>query len=656
MTRTLFDNIQITVQIGFDTTSGANKVPLGGNLSDIIWYGVDEYTRSVNITRGRSSELDEFTTGTAQIVLSNKNRFFDPEYNFGPFYGKITPGRPIRVMANDDIREYPIFFGFIDEWDQDYDYTFDATVSITASDAFKVLNSIELDSFWDYTIKQDNPIFWLKLSEATGSTVALDSEGKVSGFTWVDLDGDPSEARGTSGLITDSDEGAAQFTGTNGIVLPFPGPTVFKGSPNDIDVTLEFLFTTDLEANDDYGMVRIGAYEVVIGAGLDVTDGVGTIKVWQGSVSGINSVYVWTSTVKVNDGLPHHVIIPLWGSSYSPARKPRVDGVEMTLQPSFSFWTVFDPVPTLEIGLPMTQLTANNFPEPFTGTIGQVVLHPRTFTDSEMIEHYQIATDRYLAGQLSSNRITTLLDMASWMFDARDIGLGDASVQAIRTGGKTLLQALKEVEAAEQGRLFIDPAGKVKFIPRLAISTTAIYNTSQVTYGDGPGEKPYSDIQYSYNDRLIYNRVTISKREGGNYTANDTFSQGEYFIRVKTSDDLIVESETILQDLAFAQLLAYKEPKLRVQSLTLNPRKGGVDLYTGILKNDLGTRMTVIRRPQGVGNPINQVVLLEGVSHQISSDTWTTNYSLAPSAVDYFVLSSASLGIMDVNVLGFEER
>jgi hypothetical protein len=125
---------------------------------------------------------------------------------------------------------------------------------------------------------------------------------------------------------------------------------------------------------------------------------------------------------------------------------------------------------------------------------------------------------------------------------------------------------------------------------------------------------------------------------------------------VRSSDDLIVESETILQDLAFAQLLAYKEPKLRVDSLTLNPRKADVDLYTGILENDLGTRMTVIRRPQGVGDPINQVVLLEGVSHAISSDTWTTTYSLAPSSVDYFVLDSASLGILDVNVLGFEER
>jgi len=658
MSVNLYDNVTFTVEIGFATSSGNNKVPIGGLLTDIVWTDVTEYVRDVSTKRCRNSELDEFSTSTAQLTLSNGDRRFDPEYADGPYFGKLTPGRPIKVLASYGLEQYPIFFGFIDEWNQDYYYKFDSTVSITASDSFKILNSLQLDSYWNYQITQDNPSTWLKLSEATGALVALDTAQLSTGMNWVTTAGATSSAQSAQGIIFDSVDGAAAFDGTRGLIIRPGLPNPIRFFPANTERTLEFCFTTTTTADGSYGMARVGSLETVIGVGMVVSGGVGTIKIWRGSISGINQVNIFNSSVIVNDGKLHHVVVPLSGGFVSPPVLPKVDNVN-TAQGTTRTWTAdFDnPVNLYDsFGLAMMDLSGDNFSSPFTGVMDEIVVHRKTLTNTEIANHYEIVSGTYLAGQTTSQRIASLLDMGSWMSDAREIGAGNARVQAIRTGGKSLLAALKECEAAEQGRLFIDASGKVKFIPRLAISTTAIYNTSQVTYGDGSGEKPYSDIQYSYNDRLIYNRVTISKKDGGNYTAEDTLSQEEYFIRVRSSDDLIVESETILQDLAFAQLLAYKEPKLRVDSLTLNPRKADVDLYTGILENDLGTRMTVIRRPQGVGDPINQVVLLEGVSHAISSDTWTTTYSLAPSSVDYFVLDSASLGILDVNVLGFEER
>jgi hypothetical protein len=657
MSEVIGDSVTFKVEIGFATNAGANKVPIGALLSNIIWTDVSSYVRSVQTNRGRSSELDEFVTGTANVVLSNGNRYFDPENQEGPYFGKLTPGRPIRISATYSALTKDIFFGFIDEWQQDYNYIFDSVANISASDAFKVLNGLTLDSYWNYTTSQVSPVFWLNLSEQTGSPVALDSGTKAINFNWVDLDGNPSAIRSAASLLPDSNEGVADFDATNGCISRASNFVLLSGSPTQVDVTLELAFSTNTIANDDYGMVRIGQNETVIGVGLDVTDEVGTIKVWQGTIGGFFTVYTWTSTVQVNDGLLHHIMVPLRGLAYSPIRPPKVDGVDMIQSGGTNTYTApFDGI-NATVGLPMTQLDGNNFPEPFSGSMGPIVLHSKTFTNAEMIDRYKIATGNYFAGQLSSSRISTLLDMASWMSDARDIGTGNSSVQAIQTNGKTLLSALKEVEAAEQGRLFIDPSGKVKFISRQAINTTTIYNTSQALFSDfeneDVGQLPYADIQLAYNDRLIVNRVTASKENGSSFTANDLVSQGEYFIRDKNIDNLIVESESFVSSLAIAQVSTYAQPETRVESLVVNPRTNPALMYPVILTNDIGTRFTVSRYPQDTGLPIVKSLILEGVGHSITADTWITQYSFSPVPPDYFVLNSATFGVLDVNVLGY---
>lgn len=84
MTVTLYDNTTFTVEVGFSTSAGSGTVPLGSTLSSITWTDVTEYVQGVSIQRGRSNELDDFSTGSATIVLENNDRRFDPEYAAGP--------------------------------------------------------------------------------------------------------------------------------------------------------------------------------------------------------------------------------------------------------------------------------------------------------------------------------------------------------------------------------------------------------------------------------------------------------------------------------------------------------------------------------------------------------------------------------------------
>ena len=70
------------------------------------WTDVSTYVRNISVNRGRASDLDKFDAGTATVTLSNRYGRFNPMNTSGPYYGTLTPRRPIRVLAN-----YPIIAG-----------------------------------------------------------------------------------------------------------------------------------------------------------------------------------------------------------------------------------------------------------------------------------------------------------------------------------------------------------------------------------------------------------------------------------------------------------------------------------------------------------------------------------------------------------------
>lgn len=122
-----------------------------GTLGDgAFFYDISDYVRSFSINRGRRNDLERFSTGTAQIVLSNLDRRFDPSNTASPYYNStvgvtgVVPSIPIVMRATWDGITYALFRGWIDRWS--FDYTDagagDATATIQCSDAFKVLSNV----------------------------------------------------------------------------------------------------------------------------------------------------------------------------------------------------------------------------------------------------------------------------------------------------------------------------------------------------------------------------------------------------------------------------------------------------------------------------------------------------------------------------------
>ena len=104
---------------------------------------VTAYVRSVSIRRGRSRELDRFSTGTASVTFNNEDRRFDPLFSAGPYFGQIRPRLRVSVVRD----EISLFDGLIEDWNLDYDLSGKSDASISCVDGLALLAQTALDEF-----------------------------------------------------------------------------------------------------------------------------------------------------------------------------------------------------------------------------------------------------------------------------------------------------------------------------------------------------------------------------------------------------------------------------------------------------------------------------------------------------------------------------
>lgn len=146
--------ISVKVEIGLDLGAAS---PVGFTLDDATkglldsssyvlggsyFYDITDRLQSVSIERGKNQALGKIDSGTANLVLSNNDRQFDPLYEAGAYFGALVPRKEVRITANG----FPVYFGYID--DLDLSYSPDrATVQISCVDGFSVLSNAVLQEY-----------------------------------------------------------------------------------------------------------------------------------------------------------------------------------------------------------------------------------------------------------------------------------------------------------------------------------------------------------------------------------------------------------------------------------------------------------------------------------------------------------------------------
>jgi len=143
------------VMVGFQSTTGfgtpflLNDAFYGvldtagrGTLGGVTMVDLTSIVESVNITRGRSRQLDQFNAGTATIAFDNSSQILNPSNTSSPYYPFILPRCPVQVLANG----VPIYTGLVTDWNLDYDISNEDMMYASCSDQFTVLANQALNA------------------------------------------------------------------------------------------------------------------------------------------------------------------------------------------------------------------------------------------------------------------------------------------------------------------------------------------------------------------------------------------------------------------------------------------------------------------------------------------------------------------------------
>lgn len=116
---------------------------------DMVWVDISPYAKSWSFRRGASQGNGvgtRYEAGTCTIELHNGDRRFDPTNLAGPYVSggvsSLLPMVRVRITATWAGVAYRLWSGFADSWTPDFSDPSWSIVTLQATDAFKVFNSI----------------------------------------------------------------------------------------------------------------------------------------------------------------------------------------------------------------------------------------------------------------------------------------------------------------------------------------------------------------------------------------------------------------------------------------------------------------------------------------------------------------------------------
>lgn len=640
----------VTVEMSFST----------GPLDTPSWEEID--VKAVTTKTGRSARFNEYQPGTAALVVNNREREFDPLHASGPHFGELTPNKRMRVTAVYDGTTYDVFTGFVNGWPQSYAPPSESELTVKATDGLKLLNRMRLpDDQYDVEVLADTPRLWYRFDETSGLTIR-------------DSSGNGRDALGDIDVSSVAGDGLLPCSANGGVTLdvdPWECAIPREHLAFDFDpITVEFWFQCDRPPQTEGVNGIIAGVSDVFGPGLSLDIFVNYTDE-DGSTFGAPTPggYVWFGIIQaqpslafrqvvasqaVCDGVPHHIMFTRSGSTL----KAYVDGIDRTSTavPIGTYTATTGNRTSINLGYGWDKWAGASSPR-----LDEFAIYDTALSQADAVRHYEAGAILW-DGDLTGERLERVLDVVGWPAGDRDLDTGQAVLGPARWDPDTKALAYgRLLEATEQGTLYIDhrDGGKLRFRSRHAALASTESTVSQATFTDELGDDTnvhYSGIEIDYDETEIVNSVTVNW-VGGSVTVTDATS-------VADNGEQTLTISTLLEDPAEAVGLGewvvshLKDPKVRVRSITVKAtgrRPGSTQADTTweqVLGRKFGDRVTVIRHPQGVGDPIETDVIIDGIDHQIGGvgaaggiNTWTTRFSCTPAETfTYWVLGTSELG------------
>lgn len=203
-------------------------------------------------------------------------------------------------------------------------------------------------------------------------------------------------------------------------------------------------------------------------------------------------------------------------------------------------------------------------------------------------------------GELTSDRITRILDAVNWYPQFRFIDVG-VNTMLPSTLARTRYEEMQRAADAEGGSFFFDGQGGPTFHNQGYITSGVRPTTLQAQPGSGiPGEPEVIAVKSDWDAGRVHNDIQLAREGGAAVRVEDTTSQSLYGRRSYQRFDYEVENDTQVLGLA-NQLLAWRAyDKLSVDEITLwAPNVAAAQKMVNLQWGDLVRAFVVTNRGWG---------------------------------------------------------
>lgn len=573
-----------------------------------VWTDVTSYVREVTTNRGRQDEWQHFGTGTATVVLDNRDRRYDPTYTAGPYYGFLYPRRQIQIQGTvDNVNYYNIFRGFIAGWPVELKNAgYDSTVTLECFDVFGLLGATEVTPDWaDSTILGLSPVHYWRCNEATGSTSIIDY-GSAAADVPV-------------------------FSGRPNLVSNEPIANGIPYNAANLLITTYYLSRSVTPATGDFTVSfwyrggPTGTIPLTLKGTSSLLFSLVSSSIQVDLDDGVAGARVTTSRSGFGAEAAHHVVVTYTNST--GRLRIYVDGTDLTgTQVNVTGHKL----------IPETEITFSG------GSIAQCAVFTSVLSTTNIANIYKLSAAQIT--ESTSARLTRLTNLTSLTSQITSSISTVGVVSDISSGRFSLLSEMETVSDSEGGDFFVTNAGVGLMTNRTYTTTNTNSITNQATFGSG-GIPIGTEMSYYWSADDLRNQINVTWSGDAVATATNSTSVTAYGTSAENY-------ETQLSTQADAQSLAnYLVGFGYLPRLVMSAVEVGQALTTAqwatVLGLELLERITVVV-PEQVGSNLSQIQLVQQIQHRITPGDWKTTILGSSRWSSVFTIGTSYLDGTDI--------
>ena len=598
----------------------------GPYVASPAWTEVTQYVRGITTHRGRASDLDQFDTGTAQLVLDNRDRRFDPFYTSGPYYPNgLTPRRQIRIVGQIGGSTYEVFRGFIAGWPVTWSEAgYDSTVTIQCFDALGLMATEVVPTEWpDYITRN--------IATTAGGTIALRRYWRCN------------DSR-TTQTIRDQYIGGLSMSTVSTNPAFFEQPPLAAGISGTSAGIVSYSATGT--ATTTYGSLWASFWvQSLVRNATDVLQFSYTIGN-QGIQFGIyqnGQFYAYWSEVAG----PRYAQGTL---SFDPTRQPFhvfIHGVNGNIN-----LLINGVYPTYTTTVSALSFQATEKVDVQYGIFSEIAVgsgspSPGSVADMAVL-FYNAGTVRF--SESTTARMQRLLDTTDWPAALEGFPASPVGTVAEIGSGTGVIPELQLVADSEGGELYVSKTGVLTMTARRDVFNATRSANVQATFTDsGVGIRYGTELQIQYDADNLKNDITVNYSGDGEVNVyNETVITG--YGAASTTIETQLDSPTSALDLATLELGVEGVLVPQISPIDVSPNTAAAD-WQSILGLELLDRVNFKRTPT-VGNQFNRDALVNAIDHQIEPGVWRTQLTLSMRYTSPETLDDDVLGRLDYNYLG----